>query len=137
MANLVLVNSFTTKLTNGVFNFGSHTFNVFLSNVAPNVATMAVKADVTEISAGNGYTALGQATACTKSNASGVETIFFVDKTWTASGGAISQFRYVWLYDVTTGDLIGYYDYGSAVTPAVGESFTTDFDGTNGVFSVG
>jgi hypothetical protein len=32
--------------------------------------------------------------------------------------------------------LIGYWDYGSAVTLSVGESFAVSLDGTNGVFSV-
>ena len=50
--------AFPEHLCEGVHNFASHTLKTMLTNVAP-VATNSVKADLTEISAGNGYTAGG------------------------------------------------------------------------------
>ena len=139
MAALQRFNCFTTDLTNAKHDFSSHTFKAMLTLAAP-VATDTVKANLTEIAAGKGYTAGGIAVTVTKSNTSGVEKIVFSnDPIWTASGGAMANFRYVVLYnDTQTNDpLIGYYDYGSTVTLNVGESFTADFDQTNGVLTIG
>ena len=51
-------NTFVADVNNKVHNFGSDTFKVILTNVAP-VAANAVKADITEIAGGNGYAAGG------------------------------------------------------------------------------
>ena len=102
-----------------------------LTLVAP-VATNSVKADLTEIAAGNGYTAGGTAvTITTSADASGVYTLAGNQVVFTASGGAIADFRYAVLYNDTptspADPLIGYWDYGSSITPANGETFTADF----------
>ena len=139
MAAFQKFNCFTTDLTNGKHDFSSHTFKVMLT-LTPPVATNTIKSNLTEIAAGNGYTAGGIAVTVTKSNTSGVEKITFSnDPQWTATGGAMAAFRYVAIYnDTQTNDpLVGFYDYGSAVALNVGESFTVDFDQTNGVFTVG
>lgn len=59
------------------------------------------------------------------------------DVVFTASG-SMGPFRYAILYDDTlTGDpLIGYWDYGSSITLASGETFTVDFDATTGVLQL-
>lgn len=58
--------------------------------------------------------------------------------TFTASGGSIATFRYVVLYNdtATNDELIGWWDYGSAVTLASGETFTVDFDAATGVLTI-
>lgn len=119
-------------------NAGSDTWKVALSNRAPVVATDDTLATATEISAGNGYTAGGN-TASTSSSTQTSGTYKLVltsPSTWTATGGSIGPFRYAILYDSTTNNLVGYWDYGSAVTLADGESFSVVLDGTNGVFTV-
>lgn len=112
--------------------FGTNdTLKVALTNTAPNVATHAVLADITEIAAGNGYTAGGADTQNDGTETTGTLTVTGVDVVWTASGGTIGPFRYVVLYNDTpvapADPLIAYWDYGSAVTLQIGETFTTDF----------
>lgn len=128
-------NSFPQKLTDKAISFATDTFKVMLTNTTP-LATNAVKTDITEITAGNGYTAGGTATTITESSSSGVVTEKGSAVTFTASGGSISTFRYAVLYDSTTNDLVGWWDYGSAISPATTETFTVTFDPTNGILQI-
>jgi hypothetical protein len=104
------------------------TLVVYLSNAAPDAAADAVKADLAEIATGAGYTG-PQDTQNSGSEAGGVLTVTGVDVVITAAGGSIGPFRYVVLAnDTPAGDpLIGWWDYGSSITLADGESFTIDF----------
>ena len=140
MATQTKFQIFSANLSKGVHNFNSDTVKVMLSNTAPNAATNAVPADITEISAGNGYTAGGTATTLTLSNTSGTEKIVASNVTFTASGGTIGPFRYVVIYDSTPSSplkpLIAYLDYGSSLTLNSGDTFTVTFDGTNGWFQI-
>ena len=52
---------------------------------------------------------------------------------WTATGSGFT-FRYAILWDSTTSTPVGYWDYGSSQTVAVGETVTVTLDPTNGVF---
>jgi hypothetical protein len=36
----------------------------------------------------------------------------------------------------TNDELIGYWDYGSSITLSAGETFTVDFDATNGILTL-
>ena len=102
---------------------------VYLSNAAPSVSADVKKADIAEITAENDYTALGADVTNTYSETAGVGTLAGTDVTWTANGGTIGPFQYVVLYntDATDDALIGWWDYGSAITLQDGESFTVDF----------
>jgi hypothetical protein len=102
------------------------TINVYLSNATPSASADTVKADLAEISTGNGYTG-PQDTANAYSEASGTGTLTGTDVVITASGGSVGPFRYVALHNSTNDQLIGWWDYGSALTLADGESFTVDF----------
>lgn len=139
MATFTKFNVFTVDMTAGKHDFSSATYKLMLTNTAP-VATNAVKADITEISAGNGYSAGGPTTTVTRSNTSGVETILCSDVVVTATG-AVGPFRYAVLYNDTqttpAKPLVGWADYGSNVTMASADTFTVDFDGTNGVLQIG
>lgn len=111
---------------------------VMLTNSAP-VATNAVKADLTDISAGNGYTAGGTAAANnTYAHTAGVAKLVADDVVFTASGGSIGPFRYAVLYNdtATNKELIGWVDYGSALTLNAGETLTVDFDGSAGILTI-
>jgi hypothetical protein len=59
MPNLVLFHEFGKYLGDGTIDLDTHTFKAMLSNTAPTQGTNTVKADITEISAGNGYSAGG------------------------------------------------------------------------------
>ena len=84
-------------------------------------------ANITEIS----YTNLSSRvlTSVTSSQTSGTYTLDAADLVLTASG-TVPTFRYVVLYNdtATSDELIGYYDYGSAVDLLNGETFTITFD---------
>lgn len=108
------------------------TCKVMLSNAAPNVATNTVRADSSELGAGNGYTSGGSSVANAGTRASGTVTVNGTNVTFTASGGTIGPFRYIILYNDTptspADPLVAYWDYGSAITLANGESFTIQFN---------
>jgi len=138
MATFNKFQPFVENLAEKVFNLGADTLKVMLTNTAPN-ATDGQKSQLTEISAGNGYTAGGTAaTISSSSQTSGTYKLVLADVVFTASGGSIASFRYAVLYDdtATNDELIGYWDYGSSISPAAGETFTVDFDGTTGVLTI-
>jgi hypothetical protein len=138
MASFTKFQPFVEKLAEKVFNLGSDTLKVLLTNVAP-VNTNAVKADLTEITAEHGYSAGGTAASISSSaQTSGTYKLVLADVVFTASGGTIGPFQYAVLYDDTAAsdDLIGFYNYGSSITLADGETFTVDFDGSAGVLTL-
>jgi hypothetical protein len=140
MAAFNKFNQFVEDLAEKVHNLGADTIKVLLTNTAP-VAANSVKAELTEISAGNGYSAGGtQATISSSAQASGTYKLVLSDVTFTAAGGSIGPFRYAVLYNDTptapADPLIGWYDYGSSITLTDGNSFLVDFDGTNGVLTL-
>lgn len=131
MATFTKLNSFVENLAEGVMNLGADTLKIMLTNSAP-LATNTVKADLTEISAGNGYSAGGPTVTITSSSqSSGTYSLVGNDVVITASGGSVGPFRYVVLYDDTptspADPLIAFWDYGSSITLASGESLTVDF----------
>lgn len=138
MASFNKFNAFVEDVAEKVHNLGSDTLKVMLTNTAPS-ASNAVKADITEISAGNGYSAGGTSVTVTASSqTSGTYKLVGNDVVFTASGGSVGPFRYVVLYNSTpaSGNLIGWYDYGSSITLNSGETFTVDFDATNGILQL-
>lgn len=135
MATFNKFNDFSEQLVNGAQNFTTDTYKVMLTNVAP-VATNTAFANITEIAAGNGYTAGGATTTITVSETSGTTTVNGTQVVFTASGGTMATFRYVVLYNDTTTTpvnkpLVGWWDYGSAVSLADTETFTVKFSNTS------
>lgn len=134
---------FVDQLGRGVHNFGSHTFKLALTNSAP-VATNTILTDITQISTGGGYTSGAGGgytlTGVTWAEASGTAKLTITDLVITATGASVGPFRYLVIYNDTATSpadaLIGWYDYGSALTLADTETLTVDFDGTNGVLTV-
>lgn len=139
MASYNKFNQFTKDLIDGVHDFDAHTFKVMLTNTAP-VATNSIKANLTEISAGNGYTAGGTATTISTSTSSGTAKVTGTDVVFTAAGGSIGPLRYAVLYNDSptspADPLIGWWDYASSITLADTETLTIDFDSTNGILQI-
>jgi hypothetical protein len=131
---------FVENLAEKVHNLGSDTLKVALTNTAPTVATDTVwnTTVAPAPAAANGYTAGGNTITTTSSaQTTGTYKLVLADSVFTASGGSIGPFRYVILYNSTASNaVIGYYDYGSSITLADTETFTVDFDSTNGVLTL-
>lgn len=139
MASFQKFDSFVEALAEKIHNLGSDVLKVLLTNTAP-LASNTQKSNLTEIGAGNGYTAGGnQATVSSSAQTSGTYKLVLNDPaTWLASGGTIGPFRYAVLYNDTASndELIGFWDYGSSITLNAGESFTADMDQVNGVLTL-
>lgn len=131
MAAFVFFDCFATDVAAGVhaaaLNANTDVLEIYLTNTAPDVAADSVKADLAEIATGNGYTG-GVDVQNSASQTGDTITVVGTDVVITASG-AVGPFRYVVLFNETATDdpLIGYWDYGSEVTMADTETFTTDF----------
>lgn len=133
MASYNKFRQFVEDLAKGVHNFTSDstcTVTVALCAAAnAPVNTNAVLADLTTIS----YTNLSSrvVTNITAEHTTGTVTFTADDLVLTASGGSVATFRYVVIYndDPTSpaDPLIAWWDYGSNVTLADGETFTIDF----------
>lgn len=127
---------FVEDLNLGVHDFAASgdTLKIYLSNTAPNAATHLIKADLPEITPGNGYVAGGEDIQNDLSRTSGTAAVTGQDVTWTASGGSIGPFRYVVLYNETASQkpepLIAWWDYGTSITLQNGETFLVDFGST-------
>jgi hypothetical protein len=128
---------FVEQLCLGKHNLDADVLKCMLTNTAP-VATNTIKANLTEIGAGNGYTAGGADATGVLTETTGTATLTGTMIVWTAAGGTIGPFRYVALYNDTqtspADPLIGWWDYGSALTLNDGETFSVKFNnsGTTG-----
>ncbi len=130
-------NSFVEALAEKVHNLGSDQLAVALCAAAnAPVATNTQLSNLTQIS----YTNLSSRniTTASSSQTSGTYKLTLNDLVLTASGGSVATFRYVVIYNdtATNDELICWFDNGSDVTLASGETFTIDFDGTNGLFTL-
>lgn len=128
MATFNKFECFVGDLGAGLHDLDGDQLNVYLTNATPSASADSVLTDLADITEENGYTAGGADSQNAYSEASGVGTLTGTDITWTASGGTIGPFRYAVLYNTGgTTPLIGWWDYGSAVTLQIGESFTVNF----------
>ena len=129
MASFVKFYQFVEDLGLGVHNLDTGALKVYLSNAAPSQSLDAVKTDLAEITNQNGYTAPVDVTGVW-TESTGTATLAGTDVVITATG-AVGPFQYVVLYNDTptspADPLIGYWDYGTPITLANGETFTVDF----------
>jgi len=130
---------FVEALANKGHDLANDTLKVALTNTQPTAAA-GVFGDITEVAAGNGYTAGGNVTTTVSSSQTdGTYRLVLQDPaTWTAAGGVVGPFQWAILYNDTAAnkDLVGYWNYGAPVTLADGESFSVDFDASTGVLTL-
>lgn len=121
---------FSEDLANGVHQMSAagHTLKVYLSNDTP-ASAHAVKADLAEIAAGNGYTAGGFDTQNDTSRAGAVTSVAAIDIVITANGGPIGPYQHAVLYNASSpsDSLIGWWSRTAPITLADGEFDTLDF----------
>ena len=129
MASFVKFQPFIEDIWEGVHNMGTGVMTAFLTTNA-NIpdATDRVLADIVPIA----YTNLSSRVITTASSgqSGGTYTLVLTDLVLTASG-AVATFRHAGFYNDTPSSpldpLCGYWDYGSDVTLASGETFSYDF----------
>lgn len=129
--------SFVEALAEKVHNLQSDALTIALCATAnAPVNTNTQLSNLTEIA----YTNCSSRTLTVSASAqsAGTYKLTIADLVLTASGGNIAAFQYVVIYNntATNKELIGWYDYGAAVTVTNGNTFTIDFDGTNGVLTI-
>lgn len=128
---------FVENVAEGVHNLGSDQLVVALTNTLP-VATNTVLANITEVA----YTNLSTRNITTASSAqtSGTYKLTLTDLTLTSTGGTTGPFRYVVIYNDAPASpldpLIAWFDYGSSITLADGETFLCDFSDANGLLTI-
>jgi hypothetical protein len=137
MATYNKFNSFVEALAEKVHNLGADTLTIALTSSAnAPVSTNTQLSNLTQIS----YTNLSSRvlTTSASSQTSGTYKLVINDLVLTASGGSVAPFQYVVIYNdtATNDELICWFDYGSSVTLANGETLTLDFDGTNGLLQI-
>jgi len=136
---LTKVDKFALNVGSKVFNLATDQIKVALTNTAPTVATAGVYADLTAPIAGTNLSGATPFNVTTTSflQTSGTAKLILADLTLTATG-AVGPFQYIVLYsDTATNDeLIGFYNYGSAVTLASADTFKIDFDGAAGTLTI-
>jgi hypothetical protein len=130
MATYNKIQAFVENIAEGVHNLETGALTLFFCAAAnAPVATNTVLANLTQAT----YTNLSSRVLTTNSSsqASGTYSLVLADKVVTASGGTFGPFRYVGVYNDTptspADPLIMWYDYGSDITLADGETFTVDF----------
>ena len=137
MATFTKFNSFVEACAEKVHNLGSDQLVIALTNSAP-VATNTVLADITQVA--YTYCSTRNITTASSAQTSGTYKLVLTDLVLTASGGSVGPFRYVVIYNDTptspADPLICWFDYGSEITLANGETLTIDFDPTNGLLQL-
>lgn len=136
---LTKVDKFALNVGSKVFNLATDQLKVALTNTQPTVATDNQYSDLVSPLATTNLSGATPFNITTTSftQTGGTAKLILADLTLTATG-AVGPFQYVVLYSdtATNKEIIGYYDYGSAVTLAAADTFKIDFDASNGVLTI-
>ncbi len=139
MAALNKFDCFSENVAEKVHALGTDQLVVALCAAAnAPIASNTVLANLTQASYTNCSTR--NITNGTSAQTSGTYKLVLTDLTLTASGGSVGPFRYIVIYNDTptspADPLIGWYDYGSDLTLANGETLLIDFDGSAGFLTL-
>lgn len=141
MATFNKFNQFVEDIAKKVHNLGPSADAITIALTATAnapVATNSILGNLTQISYTNLSSRVCTVASCTQT--SGTLKWIINDLVLSASGGSVAAFQYIVIYNDTptspADPLVGWYDYGSALTLANGESLTLDFDGAAGVIQL-
>lgn len=143
MATYNKFQQFVEDVAQGVHDFTpstGHALKVALCAAAnAPVATNAVLADLTTAALTNLVSDTLTINA-SSGQTSGTYKLLVDDKTLEASGGSVGPFRYVVIYNDTptspADPLIAWFDYGSDITLAAGETLNLNLDDSNGLLQI-
>ena len=109
-------------------NLHTATYRAYLTNNAPSASADDVVGDLLTCTEQNGYSIASNDITNTYAEANGTGTVTVVDVVITATG-AVGPFQYVVVFDDTHASdiLCCWWDYGSSISLADGETFTIDF----------
>lgn len=123
------VDDFVDKLVRGQHDFDGQPYKAALTNTAPTAASAVFSlVAFPDPVAANGYTSAGHVVTITMDEVGGVMTVQGAKVTILATAGGIGPFQYAIFYNSVTGGIVGYWDYGSAITLNEGESIDVKFD---------
>jgi hypothetical protein len=138
MAAFTKVDKFVLNLGKKVFNLSTDQLKVALTNTLPTASTVNQYSDLTSPLATTNLSGATPFNVTTTSftQTSGTAKLILADLVLTATG-AVGPFQYVVLYSdtATNKEIIGFYDYASSISLANTNTFTIDFDGSNGVIT--
>lgn len=140
MATFNKINQFVEDLAVGVHDLAADQLVVALTTAAnAPTAASATLSQLTQVAYTNCSSRNITTTSATET--SGVFKLVLADLVLTASGGTVGPFGAVVIYNDTptspADPLIGWYVYpGGDITLQAGETFTIDFDGSNGVLQI-
>lgn len=148
MATFTKIPDFVEGAMEKVHNLASDTLMIALSATAPGTdgtttSGNGVLANVTQIAYTNysdDLTVDRTVESVTSNESGGTYTLDFADFVITASGGAIADFRYIYLYNDTptspADPLICVWDHGSTISLASGDSANINVN-ASGAFTIG
>jgi len=130
------VNSSVEAVAEKVHNLGSDTLKLAFTNTA-HIAGWTQLSDLTLADGAPANLDSVTLTVSSSAQTDGTYKLVIADKTCTATG-AVGPFRYIYIYNDTASndELIGYYDYGSAISLVSGDTFTVDFSADDGVLTI-
>lgn len=126
MPTFIDFDCFKEDMANGVHDLANDEIKIALTNSAPSASADTVFSDITEITAGNGYSAGGVALASvTSTQTAGTYNFGSANGEIEATGGSIT-YQYVYMYNNTAAskNLIGFFNEGSSIVIPAGSKRT-------------